>query len=340
MTAIPELLKTTEAKIYALHESRNKEDRRAYLGWSQIGEPCERKLWFDFRWAVREQFEGRMLRLFQTGHREEARVIEELRAIGCSVRSIDPHTRKQIGVSSHGGHFRGHVDCIVKGLPESPRQEVLVDVKTTNSKKFAELKKQGMEKLYPRYWAQAHGYMGKLELKKAMYLFVCKDTDELYPVWFDFDKAVFEANEKKAERIVFSDRIPEPLSADPSWYECRYCAAHELCHGSKLTKQVNCRTCLHSTAERDGRWTCAHWNADIPDVDAQRAGCDEHLLHPDLVPPDWKMDPSPEHGVIWLTPHGSIKQPEYTSAEVVANPAGCASGVRDEWAHFGGKVVG
>ena len=337
---IPEPINTTAAAIYALHERNNVEQPREYLGMSQIGELCERQLWLSFRWAVREQFEGRMLRLFETGHREEARVIAELRAIGCNVRHIDPNTRKQIGVISHGGHFRGHVDAIVQGLPEAPKTWHLVDVKTTNSKKFAELTKQGMEKLYPKYWAQAHAYMGKLELDRAMYIFVCKDTDEIYPVRFEFDKAVFEANEAKAERVIFSDRIPAPISTDSTWHECRYCAAHDFCHGSKMTQQVNCRTCLHSTAERDGRWTCAHWGMDIPDVDAQRNGCDSHLLHPDLVPPDWKYEPKTDDGVIWLTPHGKISQPEYLSTEIVANPAACASGLRDAYAQWGARVVG
>lgn len=339
---IPEPLNTTSAAIYSLHERNNNEKPRPYLGMSQIGEPCERKLWLDFRWAVREKFDGRMLRLFETGHREEARVIEELRAIGCKVRSIDPDTRRQIGVSSHGGHFRGHVDCIVKGLPESPRTETLVDVKTTNSKKFAELKKHGMEKLYPKYWAQAHAYMGKLELSRAMYIFVCKDTDEIYPVRFEFDKSVFEHNEAKAERVIFSDRMPEPISADSTWHQCRYCAAHDICHGSRLTRQVSCRTCAHSTAERDGRWTCAHWECDIPDVEAQRTGCDAHVIHPDLTP--WQYEPA-EQGVVWLTPRGRIHNAPkaYLSTEIVANPELCAAGdqfVEKMRAEFGGRVVG
>lgn len=336
---IPAPMHTTASAIYALHESKE-EHPREYLGWSAIGEACERALWLKFHWAVSEKFEGRMLRLFETGHREEARVIAELRAIGCEVRSIDPNTRKQIGVSAHGGHFRGHVDCIVRGLPEAPKKWHLVDVKTCNAKKFAEVKKNGMQATYPKYWAQAHGYMGELELEDGMYIFVNKDNDEIYTERFKFDASVHIANKVKAERVIFADRMPEPISNDSTWHKCRFCNAHSFCFETKITKNVSCRTCAHSTAERDGRWTCAHWGMDIPDVDAQRAGCDEHLLHPDLVPPTWKMDPSPEHGVIWLTPHGKIKQPEYTSAEVVANPAGCASGVRDEWAHFGGKVVG
>ena len=57
---IPEPINTTAAAIYALHERNNVEQPREYLGMSQIGELCERQLWLSFRWAVREQFEGRL----------------------------------------------------------------------------------------------------------------------------------------------------------------------------------------------------------------------------------------------------------------------------------------
>lgn len=108
---------------------------------------------------------------------------------------------------------------------------------------------------------------------------------------------------------------------------------------------VNCRTCANSTAERDGTWSCAHWEATIPDVEAQLAGCDSHIIHPDLV--TWKFSPN-EHGVIWHTPYGDIKNGEsdwetFTSKEILANPKACASGdrfVEDMREIFGGKVVG
>ena len=58
---------------------------RWHLGASIIGNPCSRYLWFIFRWALHEKFTGRMQRLFNRGHREEARFIEWLRGIGFEV---------------------------------------------------------------------------------------------------------------------------------------------------------------------------------------------------------------------------------------------------------------
>lgn len=55
---------------------------RAHLGASQIGEPCERKLVYSFRHACKAKFDGRMLRLFDRGHREEERFLTYLAQVG------------------------------------------------------------------------------------------------------------------------------------------------------------------------------------------------------------------------------------------------------------------
>lgn len=59
---------------------------RGHLGASQIGTPCRRKAWYDFRWAYRVKHTGRLLRLFQRGHLEEFRFAEYLRLAGYEVR--------------------------------------------------------------------------------------------------------------------------------------------------------------------------------------------------------------------------------------------------------------
>ena len=63
--------------------AQRKNDHRPQLvGGSQIGNECSRALWYQFRWAWSPDFDGkRMLRLFETGDREEDRVLENLKAI-------------------------------------------------------------------------------------------------------------------------------------------------------------------------------------------------------------------------------------------------------------------
>lgn len=323
------------AKIDAAHEAKQ-DHPRPHMGASVIGHPCDRWIWLSFRWAVIEKFPGRILRLFRRGQLEERTVHEDLRLAGCNVSTINQETRKQWSFAD--GHFGGSCDGIITGgLPEAPKTPHVLEVKSHSAKSFKDVQAKGVKASKPQHWAQTQIYMAAFAVDRALYYAVNKDSDEIYIERIEFDSKAAEGLMERAQRLITADRMPEPLSTDATWYECKYCAAHDFCHGSKMTKQVNCRTCAHSTAERDGRWTCAHWGADIPDAEAQRAGCDQHILHPDLVP--WQYEPA-DDGVIWLTPHGKIKQPDYTSPEIVANPAACASGLRDEWAHFGAKVVG
>lgn len=60
---------------------------RNHLGASLIGRECSRYLWYVFRWVYHKQFDGRMYRLFNRGHREEDRFCEWLRGIGCIVHT-------------------------------------------------------------------------------------------------------------------------------------------------------------------------------------------------------------------------------------------------------------
>jgi len=62
---------------------------RTHLGASLIGDECKRKLWYVFRWVKSGLFDGRMLRLFNRGHREEDRYIEWLEGIGVQVWADD-----------------------------------------------------------------------------------------------------------------------------------------------------------------------------------------------------------------------------------------------------------
>lgn len=82
-------MKTKSAQILAAIDdycqTAYNDGHRSHLGASQIGEECKRKLWYVFRWCFQEQFSGRMLRLFNRGHREEERFIEWLEGIGAKV---------------------------------------------------------------------------------------------------------------------------------------------------------------------------------------------------------------------------------------------------------------
>lgn len=271
--------------IYQQYEKRaQNETARTYLGASIIGRECKRALWYAFRWAAKEKFEGRMLRLFETGHREEARMVDNLRSIGATVYDVDPSTGQQFGFADHGGHMRGHMDGCAQGLPTGGQQWHVLEFKTHNSKSFAGLKKQGVAKAKPEHYAQMMWYMGQSGMTRALYLAVNKDTDDLYAERIEFDPVAFGAIQAKAESIIFAAEPPAKLSEDPKFYLCNFCAYKGVCHGGQ-TPPPSCRTCVHATPERDGdgRWSCAkHSTAEIP-IHIQRKGCENHLPLPFLL---------------------------------------------------------
>lgn len=69
------------------HWKEAQEDgRRRHLGGSLIGRECLRELWYSFRWGTVTLHDGRLLRLFNRGHKEEFRFVEYLQQIGVEVR--------------------------------------------------------------------------------------------------------------------------------------------------------------------------------------------------------------------------------------------------------------
>jgi hypothetical protein len=110
MVALPISNSPTLDKISAAYEAARQDEERTYLGASTLGNECDRALWYAFRWASEpEQFDGRKLRLFETGHREELRMIDDLRRAGVTVEETDPETGRQWAIIAVNGHFRGQM---------------------------------------------------------------------------------------------------------------------------------------------------------------------------------------------------------------------------------------
>jgi hypothetical protein len=279
---IPVPSPTIEA-IDAHYAAKEKREQYRYLRGSEIGKPCERSIWYSFRWTDEpEQFDGRKLRLFQTGHIAEAALIDNLRSAGVTVAATDPLNGMQWRVTALEGHFRGHLDGILVGLIEAPKTEHLLEVKTHNTKSFTELKKHGVNVSKPQHVVQMQAYMGLKGLTRAFYLAKCKDTDELYSERIDFDPVHFAAIMAKAERILKADEPPAKIDERPDYYLCRMCSRHAVCHEDKPPLR-NCRTCLHSMTGPTGAWHCARHQIELT-AQHQEAGCPHHLYLPGLVP--------------------------------------------------------
>lgn len=302
---------------------------RPHLGCSILGHPCDRWLWLSFRFAIKHQFPGRVLRMFRRGRNEESIIIDDLRAIGIKVKSLASQMRVDFG-----SHLSGSIDAILEGgVPGAMKAKHIAEFKTHSTKSFADVVKQGVEKSKPEHFVQMQLYMAGTGIERALYVAINKDDDTIYTERLAYDKTVADKYIARGHRIALADRMPEPISTDPSWYQCKWCPAYAMCHEAQPTKEVNCRTCAHSTAKADSTWHCARHDADNIPLEWQVQGCDSHVVHPDMVP--WKRKDGPnEWTAIYVVDGKDVANGDpdahiYSSKELLANPAMCALGDED-----------
>lgn len=290
------------------------EKRRSHLGASQVGNSCLRAVWYTFRWAFEEQFDGRKLRLFKRGHEEEDRIYRWLRAAGFEIQDYeemlvwhpgsesyatlpwdaewnptddldlvydDVHhiamakrqgvELKQWGFVDFDGHFAGSSDGKVRFPPgfildngePAPEGQGLGECKTHNDKSFKSLKKDGVAKSKPVHYTQMQVYMHYLGLPWALYCAVNKNDDELYFELVYYDRSVAERFVDFARKVIPLKYPPRKLSENPSWFECKWCEFHEICHhGGRM--EINCRSCAFAEPGQEGSWYCLRWHQTIP----------------------------------------------------------------------------
>ena len=284
MSSLTDLLPQQSATVQAIEAAWKKrgdsQPKRGYLGGSAIGHHCERYLWYSFRDCCKPEFSGRLYRLFDRGHREEPAFVEDLKAIGCEVYEVNPESGEQFEVVGCGGHFKGHADGVALGVPEAPKTWHLLEMKTSNSRDFKKLVKEGVEVAKPVHYAQIQVYMHMMKLTRALYLVVCKETDELYSERIRHDPAKGKALIEKAERIISSSKPPERCADRPDSFACKFCDAHALCWGqgeaAVPVPALSCRQCCHATPSANGQWTCSIGrNFGTP--------CERHLMLPGLI---------------------------------------------------------
>lgn len=304
MAPLPQLqLKTLQA-IDAAYEAERAPRHGYRLPPSKLGEECERRLWYSFRWvSPPPSFDGRMLRLFQTGDIHEERFVEDLRKIGCEVVDRDPEDpERQIGVSFAYGHAYGYIDAEILGLPDAPATWHVAEMKSHNAKSFRAVMSKGVEQSKPEHYAQMQIYMHFRSRERGVYLAVNKDTDERHGERIEYDFAKAVRLERKAERIVQAEAPPGRINDDPAFFACRFCDHADRCHGTTLP-EVNCRTCLHITPTAGGKWLCERHNQERS-REEQEAGCGDHLFNPSIVPGD-QFDADGEVGrVSYAMPDG------------------------------------
>lgn len=235
-----------------------KEDPRTHLGASIIGHDCDAYGWNVFRWLKFEEFDGRMLRLFNRGHEEEAKFVRWLTAIGFEVREVDPSTQKQFRIVGAKGHFGGSLDSLMKPPAHYNIKQMLIwlgEFKTHSVKSFAKLKAKGVVQSKPQHFKQMNSYGRAYKLEYGLYCAICKDTDEYYFEIVVLDYRQADDLFRKAEGIVFSQTRPQKIAQVATYSECKYCPFSGLCFGNEVPTK-NCRSCRHAFAVDNAEWYC------------------------------------------------------------------------------------
>jgi hypothetical protein len=220
----------------ALQHERDATPAREYLGASRLGAACERQLQYEYAQAPVDHgkdFSGRLLRIFERGHRTEEMVIRWLRLAGFELKTEDGNGC-QFGFSVAGGRLRGHVDGVLVGGPEGFAFPALWENKCLGAKSWREVEKKRVAAAKPIYAAQIALYQTYLELHQhpALFTAVNADTMEIYAEMVPFDAALAQRMSDRAARVISATEAGELLPrsfAESTHFECKVCAWADRC---------------------------------------------------------------------------------------------------------------
>ena len=282
MVALPDRPERAMADmIYRAIQRKTVKD--AWLGRlsaSSIGEECLRKLYMKFRgYNVGPQTvsvtEGRVQKIFDTGHLKELQAVNDLRAAGFLVWDKD-EDGKQFRYIDETGHFICKVDGVIKGVLGAPVTPHLLEIKSHNKKNFDRLLKEPIKESFPKHYAQIQSGMKAMEMDRGLYVAICKDDERYHFERVRRDETELSKHDERVRTLVHDRLIPAGISATASAKGCRYCDFKESgqCVG-RTPPARNCRTCVQSSPGPNGTWTCGLDGHEL-DQKAQRAACQSY----------------------------------------------------------------
>lgn len=271
---------------------------RSHLGASILGRECAREIWYSFRWAHKEKFEPRMLRLFNRGHLEEARMIALLLMIGAEVWQQDANG-EQFRITFADEHGGGSGDGVGRGIPDlTPEAVAVLEFKTHGDKSFIKLAGkadewrahradrrrpftgEGVRSAKFEHFVQMQTYMRKMAIPAALYIAVNKNTDDLYAEVIHLDSVFADQFISRGEQLVQMLEPPKKINESAGFFKCRFCGKRPICHLNEEPER-NCRTCLHVELGKAGSWHCLKHRV-LLDKAVQATGCADYVKNPSL----------------------------------------------------------
>lgn len=198
---------------------------RDYLGASEIGDLCERKLAFKWHGVEGKPFEGRGIRRFRLGHIHEDETARWLKGAGFALKG------EQLRFHLADGKFSGGVDGVIVGGPIELPYPLLWEHKIMKAVYWRECKRGGVEITNPKYFAQAQVYMRQFGLAACLFTALNSDTSELYFELVPFDAAKAETFIERAQRIITSASPVElpRIGFSAQDFNCKFCPYKAVC---------------------------------------------------------------------------------------------------------------
>jgi hypothetical protein len=204
------------------------ENFRRYLGASQIGAECLRKVQYD--WMCDPAFPARTKDVFARGHFFEQLTREHLIKAGFQFAPAE-----QLRFKAAEELFRGHADGIILAGPELPAlcYPCLWECKCIKDKGWKAVERNGLVGLYASYAAQVAIYQAYLDVTNpALVSIINPDSCERLHFTVPFDAQLAQLHSDRAVAIITATKAGEllPRAYDqPSDWHCKMCAHKERC---------------------------------------------------------------------------------------------------------------
>jgi len=211
----------TEKINEALEVNRSEEKTRDYVGASEIGHPCLRKVWYSYHLQqARRSIPPKLLLTFEIGHYIERMVIDLLQKSKLTVLRDMPVEDVKLPI-------KGHVDAF---LIDGNGEVHIIEIKSACNAQFNIFKSKGLVGWKMQYYAQVQAYMGINKVNNATLIAVNKDTAELHEESVTFEPDYYGRLLERAETVINSDEPPERINKNPCFFICKMCSFARVCH--------------------------------------------------------------------------------------------------------------
>jgi len=256
--------------IYKAIEKKEKNKfRLARVGASGIGKECLRAIWYGWRGYTESKFDGRILRLFRTGHLQEDRIVNDLKLAGLQVWEID-QSGDQWTYNDETGHFVVKLDGVLKGVPGAEKTPHVLEIKTHNKKSFDDVQKKGVQAAKPDHYDQMHAGMRYSGIHRALYVALCKDNEQYYVERVVYDPSYSDKLAEKIHNVISSTMPPARISEKADFFECKWCDHRGVCWENEEPIRT-CRSCEYAQTESKGGWSCGLLNNELTSEDQLKA---------------------------------------------------------------------